>query len=1277
MEKLEKEQRARLMQQHAPIPMGGALPSMPPMPMTPPPGYQPSAVPTPAKGGWDKQLLGGSFAEAAGQQLNKYMPTTTLPGTTGYGPATVAKQAIRGTVKGTTEMADAAQTPKGLAMLAGITAATAFPVPLVMALVKGGLGAAGIMGLAETAPEAVSAFSHGDVEGGSALLTQGAASIGMTLPALQSLGVKAPNIAGGIQKLMATPEEGFTTVDFLTGGGKLLNTERYLGTGKTSTGSLAEAPGKAVVSARFKPDAPEEIVSALNSVREKGIDPLQAEYRITDPQSGKEMVVDFNKFAETYPDEVNAWAGSQRGAGAEPAIPPPAPMLSPEELAARTSAPEYYNYGAGQPRRGLITNKMKLERRQEVAARRAQEEAAAKTVEEKERLKQQNAAVKANELAGKEQIEAEGLAPAAPTAPATPAAAGPEPSMNHINQLLDIYEQTKNPEILRAIRSLVQGGLKAEPAAPIKPIAPTPAKAPVKAPTPTQPEGEVDVDALIKEVDAQLASGELEPIKGEGEALPSKGAGTQLSRVGKTPAQADAEAHQLFLEKSGRTITQGGKKIRQPMAEVGHLEDYKTPQEMFDAMQQGIEFEVNRQGLGKAPSTRGKLIPYMEGDKFSGVFHFLPEKSGGKTFNVALQDMKLDVNRSTANKRVYTVKRGAQYLDEVEMPSGRKGYIKEPLEFTKEQVDAEVADLTAKAKAGDQDAAEELELIKQNRNEDGSLTKYDVVKMKGGQVGGFGAQGKMTHPGSRKVDSGELGRKIIEGQAGEVQGGTAFKRPVKTFEERQAELEEAITTIETGLSRKLPPEAEAKLQQALKKKQEELRNVESGISAERQASAERGELMYASQLKEIARELEPSVREPVSRTISPQRQAAEASAAAGISKTLKVTKARKNAAGEWEEYEDVVTPAAPGREISQEGISAEAIAKAQGFKPPDPKTQAEADAKMLQLKQEHEGAVKTVSILKKQGRDTADAVQRVKEITADMQHLKDIRSGLEPEAVEKPVGGQEQKDISKMPERQAAPPTKTPTSMTAQYTRDTQRLAAIKAKLKGINPGTPIGKKLTAEAKELEARLAPKSSAKLTEPPPTKGYTAPKAIPPGISKSPRGIQVWSERQASLAKRAGRKPPMPLTPEDLKAQTPEGFSYIEWAKENAPDMLKAAAAKTSAPSIPPIPKQVTASPEGSSLDTWTLKHPDGGSMEVRFTDDGVYIEQVRVPKESQRKGIASQMYEKLGRMMKDRGIAGSKIEGNVQGDPGIIKKLRSKAAKVAGEGSTVSDRYDID
>lgn len=104
--------------------------------------------------------------------------------------------------------------------------------------------------------------------------------------------------------------------------------------------------------------------------------------------------------------------------------------------------------------------------------------------------------------------------------------------------------------------------------------------------------------------------------------------------------------------------------------------------------------------------------------------------------------------------------------------------------------------------------------------------------------------------------------------------------------------------------------------------------------------------------------------------------------------------------------------------------------------------------------------------------------------------------------------------------------------------------------------------------------------------------------------------------------------------------------------------------------------IDAKPLGDFMDSWILKHPKGGNMEVRFGENGPYIEQVRVPPEMRGKGHASDLYTHLGEMMKDRGLSGDSIQGNIQGDPAQIARLRSKAAAVAGQGKSTGDRFEV-
>jgi hypothetical protein len=104
--------------------------------------------------------------------------------------------------------------------------------------------------------------------------------------------------------------------------------------------------------------------------------------------------------------------------------------------------------------------------------------------------------------------------------------------------------------------------------------------------------------------------------------------------------------------------------------------------------------------------------------------------------------------------------------------------------------------------------------------------------------------------------------------------------------------------------------------------------------------------------------------------------------------------------------------------------------------------------------------------------------------------------------------------------------------------------------------------------------------------------------------------------------------------------------------------------------------VKAAPLGGNRDSWILQS-GGGYMEVTFSDDGAYIHQSSLPPDMRGKGFGSAMYEKVGQMMKERGIPGANIRSDVQGDKNLLNHLHQKAATIAGEGDPSLQRYDID
>lgn len=139
---------------------------------------------------------------------------------------------------------------------------------------------------------------------------------------------------------------------------------------------------------------------------------------------------------------------------------------------------------------------------------------------------------------------------------------------------------------------------------------------------------------------------------------------------------------------------------------------------------------------------------------------------------------------------------------------------------------------------------------------------------------------------------------------------------------------------------------------------------------------------------------------------------------------------------------------------------------------------------------------------------------------------------------------------------------------------------------------------------------------------------------------------------------------------------ELFSDTEMMKEVSPKTVEAIQKRVTE-KLQPRETIMAESTGGGTQDSWLLRTRSGARMEVTFGDETVYVDQVSVPKAMQRKGVASQLYERLGEMMKQRGIPGSAIEGNIQGPPEAITKLRARAASIAGEGKPGEGRYEID
>lgn len=168
-------------------------------------------------------------------------------------------------------------------------------------------------------------------------------------------------------------------------------------------------------------------------------------------------------------------------------------------------------------------------------------------------------------------------------------------------------------------------------------------------------------------------------------------------------------------------------------------------------------------------------------------------------------------------------------------------------------------------------------------------------------------------------------------------------------------------------------------------------------------------------------------------------------------------------------------------------------------------------------------------------------------------------------------------------------------------------------------------------------------------------------------------QIKARTEAELKKTEKQKVDVTVS---KPTSATELFSDTEMVKEVSPKTVEAIQKRVTE-KLQPRETIMAESTGGGTQDSWLLRTRSGARMEVTFGDETVYVDQVSVPKAMQRKGVASQLYERLGEMMKQRGIPGSAIEGNIQGPPEAITKLRARAASIAGEGKPGEGRYEID
>jgi hypothetical protein len=216
------------------------------------------------------------------------------------GPATSSLGKVRRGVRTAVgEMVDMGTSPKGLAALGAITAATAFPPGLVLLLAKTGLTSAGIVGLAETYPQIKDAWEAGDTEEVSRLATHATAAVGMVAGGL--------TMKGGGSSTNLKGEEGFLDVSYLDKEGRNIAKQGVEGMRIIPTGEITprgKVPGATMAEVRMTAppigNPTHEASTAMKAIEASGV-PLKGEnVQLLGPEGTPISVAEFS---ETYPTQ--------------------------------------------------------------------------------------------------------------------------------------------------------------------------------------------------------------------------------------------------------------------------------------------------------------------------------------------------------------------------------------------------------------------------------------------------------------------------------------------------------------------------------------------------------------------------------------------------------------------------------------------------------------------------------------------------------------------------------------------------------------------------------------------------------------------------------------------------------------------------------------------------------------------------------------------------------------------------------------------------------------
>ncbi|MFA5352615.1 MAG: hypothetical protein WC291_00125 [Thermodesulfovibrionales bacterium] len=1153
-------------------------------PLQPPPGYkpvQPSKLTSPQElesetSIYNRPLFPMRFGEAA-----KVFSEREVTPTQGLGQAlptplrkTYGQQmpAAMGAMQGAGEMIDFFNTPVGAAsavavspMIQGLSKATRIPESMIQGLMKVGFTAQGIHGLTQSMPEMKAAFERGDIQEGTRLLTHNVANMGMAATGATMTEANLAPTAGTMATIgkVLGDEGGFMQVDVHGPKGRLIHRYDQRGVRITNIqGDTIRVPKGSHATVTIE-QAPNSYIEAdMVNARLKGMGFNDENTTIVDRTSGQPEKLTMSQWMERY---------------GNPPAPTPGPTIPQIREMYKGGPALVQGMGAGAPvvsrtpsgarsfKTATTPTSLGKVARTQVEQGMPREYYTSVTDPAKPAAPVLGPAPQPYPMKGEEVYTSKPVTlpsePEVPGAPAPPAA-----TPMSMDDLVRALVESNN--LMRQQIQLMHqqyGGGAPKPGAPtsVLPEAPalpaaqppvTPAAAPSTPPAVTPPAAAPPVGPVIEagpaptpgSIERAMAKSAAEPEAAFGVDVtgPTTGAGGKPYR---TTAERDAYYAKLAAEKRAgkervrvapgapemRTITRIGptgkpetvtadvskvkaatiqKREQAPGQPILSRATPQTPEELqatVDAFEQGKGPAVQVKYKGREGQILYNVRNYRTNAP-TGRYAFMPNDWDKEPWVIGANDfIPIAGEKSTAIPIPRFGQRTTQLGPQITVPRKPGSMEKHILpddeigvKVEQEIIPADQATEIKDALRGspDPEDAKLLKLLEDSTEENGTIIKHRMYKGRDVQ------RVTMRHKGPTVSKEGQRTLAAAEGRVQTPQSA------ISRYDEIRKVMDPEYVT--EGEKRTPTPAA----------------------------TSEYG-TYFSAELRPLHPELKPSKTKP-STKITPATK----------KEFKRVEKAMKKAGGEVAKPEFGYTetgashlpepPTLTDRARTPQEVD-NAVAELQRIIP-DYERMAK-DYADKNIPEQAEAARNQITRMK----DQIVELKARKElmVTAQEQAAK-TRKGKKAGASEpikptpppkgKGVGGQEQYTPgAALPERATTPP---PGSMSAEEFRKRQETKA-----------TPEEAKRILE----EMRKKPKTSAKLTEPSTTKSFTVPREVPEGLRRSPRGVRLWGERQARLAKRS--TPPPAPTPEAVPAE--ERAFLLEWAKENAPDLYKEAQQKT--------------------------------------------------------------------------------------------------------------------